>query len=148
MGPHIEPSGSLNSNLTGDRPRLEWEGPTDREPTLTSDLLRQLPLRHLHERAVRYEVGGTDLLESLRIERPVGRWTDQHYQGLARVYRDASGAPLIAIAECWHVSRAAASMWVKEGRARKSDQGEGREASEERQMMNKARGTVIQRGSI
>ncbi len=92
-------------------PRLAWDG-TGLDPTITSDLLRQLPLRQLREMAV----GKT--ATPFLLERPPGGWGEDHYRAVAEVYRSAPQAPLKVIRERWGVSRAAASKWVREARER------------------------------
>lgn len=100
-----------------ERPLL-WAGGAKNgiEPTITTDLLRQLPLRQLREMAVRRHRGEDDLLEPFVLERPAGGWGEEHYRTVAQVYRNAPDAPLKAISQRWGVSRAAASKWVRKAR--------------------------------
>lgn len=111
-------SSDLVLDVTRDPPRLTYEGPKSREPTITKDLLQQLPLRQLRDAAVRLVTGAGDFTEPFRLERPATGWDDAHYRAVAEVYRNAPGAPLNAISARWSVSRAAASKWVKEARVR------------------------------
>lgn len=103
---------------TGDRPRLTYDGPKDAEPTITKDLLQQIPLRQLLDAAVSAQAGSDDFMDPFELERPPTGWGDDHYRAVAEVYRNAPGAPLKAISARWNVSRAAASKWVKEARVR------------------------------
>jgi len=97
---------------------LIWAGPRDMDPTITTDLLRQLPLRQLRAAAIArfYEPHGLDWLEPFKLERPSGGWPTEHYRDVAVVYRSAHDAPLVAIRQKWNVSRAAASKWVAKAR--------------------------------
>jgi len=103
--------------VSEDREHLSWRGPKGQEPTITTDLLRKLPLRQLREVAViEGYATGRDWLEPFKTERPPEGWPDEHYEAVARVYREASGAPLKAISERWSVSRPTASTWVRKAR--------------------------------
>ncbi len=116
VGLHIEATGGISNELVTPR-RLEFEtGPRDRDPAITADLLRQIPLRQLLQFAVDQEDGGTDPFRTFEAERPPTGWGDDHYRAVADVYRNASPAPLIAIGERWGVSRAAAAKWVARSR--------------------------------
>ena len=115
-------------DLTGERPRTEIEvDPKDIDPTITTDLLRQLPLRQLRKMVELWEERDIDpesllrrdVLEPFTTERPPGGWGDDHYQRVADAYRNAKQAPTQAIADRWNVSRAAASKWIKEARKRR-----------------------------
>ena len=76
-------------DLTGERERLKWEGPSEEEPTITADLLRQLPLRQIRDMAVSAETGKGELLRAFTVERPPGGWGDDHYKAVAEAYRAA-----------------------------------------------------------
>jgi hypothetical protein len=119
IGLHIEAAVEVNHAVGEDEDeQLVWRGPKGEDPTITTDLLRQLPMRQLRASAVKeaYE-RGSDLLEPFKLERTPGQpWPDEHFQAVAEVYRNADSAPLVAIKDRWNVSRAAASKWVARAR--------------------------------
>jgi hypothetical protein len=101
---------------TQDGEHLAWAGPKHIDPTISSDLLRRLPLRQLRATAVRALNDEADWLAPFKIEKAGRSWPPDHYEEVARVYRNAGHAPLKAIQETWHVSRPAASKWVRKAR--------------------------------
>jgi hypothetical protein len=108
--------------VSEDKEHVEYfYGGSGGDPTITADVLRRLPLRHLREVAVRqvYQPD-SDWLEPFKVQRVPGQaWPDEHYQEVAKVYTSAGAAPLKAISERWGVSRPTASKWVAEARRRK-----------------------------
>lgn len=116
VGLRIEPQNLEIQEVDG-RERLAYTGPTENAPTITADVLRELPLNQLRRMGAEQQ-SGRDPLEPLVVVRPSGGWGDDHYRAVAREYRNADRAPLKAIQERWRVSRATASKWVHEARER------------------------------
>ena len=106
-----------------------------REAVVTVERLRQFPLSNIRKAVIRHRgkrlvgKGHTpELLEMVRTamgmddRRQAGRLTDEHYVNVASVYNTALAtgeAPRKAVMEAWTpISRAAASKWIKEAKAR------------------------------
>ena len=110
VGLRIEANGL---GLDVDGRLIYWEGPN---PTITTDLLRQIPLRMLREAAVDVALGTNGWFHSIVTERPPEGWGNDHYERVAEVYKNAASAPTKAVADAWGVSRAAASKWIAKAR--------------------------------
>jgi hypothetical protein len=97
---------------------------TDADPTVTSDLLRRLPLRQMQETAaLRFQsifnsdMTTADVMKPFDRERTPGQpWPDEHYQRVAEVYRSATSAPAKAICNRWNVSKPTAAKWIRKAR--------------------------------